>query len=148
MRAVVITKHGGPGVLKVQEQPTPPLSTGEIRIDVAAAGVNFADVMARIGLYPDAPKTPCVRGLQVAGTVIKVGDGVGAISQASGWWPSTKSCVRGFASEVVVPLERVALPEQVQLREGSPIPVDYSTASGGTCSDYGRTAPQSRSSAS
>ncbi len=56
MRAVVITKHGGPGVLKVQEQPTPPLSAGEIRIDVAAAGVNFADVMARIGLYPDAPR--------------------------------------------------------------------------------------------
>ena len=62
VRAVVITKHGGPGVLQVQERPDPVLGPGEVRIDVAAAGVNFADVMARLGLYADAPKTPCVVG--------------------------------------------------------------------------------------
>ena len=76
MRAVVITKHGGPEVLQVQERPDPPLGAGEVRIDVAAAGINFADVMARVGLYPDAPKTPCVVGYEVAGTILELGEGV------------------------------------------------------------------------
>ena len=76
MRTVVITKHGGPGVLEVQERPDPPIGAGQVRIDVAAAGINFADVMARMGLYPDAPKPPCVVGYEVAGTVTEVGEGV------------------------------------------------------------------------
>ncbi len=76
MQAVVITKHGGPGVLQVQEQPDPALGPGQVRIDVAAAGINFADVMARMGLYPDAPKTPCVVGYEVAGTILELGEGV------------------------------------------------------------------------
>jgi NADPH:quinone reductase-like Zn-dependent oxidoreductase len=54
----VITKHGPPGVLEVHERPDPQLGPGEVRIDVAASGVNFADVLARVGLYADAPKPP------------------------------------------------------------------------------------------
>ena len=80
MRAVVITKHGGPEVLQVQERPDPPLGPGQVRIDVAARGINFADVMARMGLYPDAPKTPCVVGYEVAGTVLELGEGVDGLS--------------------------------------------------------------------
>ena len=80
MRAVVITKHGGPGVLQVQERPDPSLGPGEVRIDVAAAGINFADVMARLGLYPDAPKPPCVVGYEVAGTILELGEGVERLS--------------------------------------------------------------------
>ena len=77
MRAVVITKHGDPSVLKMQERPDPPPpAAGQVRIAVAAAGVNFADHLARVGLYPDAPKLPCVVGYEVAGTVEAVGDGV------------------------------------------------------------------------
>ena len=76
MRAVVITKHGGPGVLEVQERPDPELGPGEVRIAVAAAGVNFADVMARMGLYPEAPKPACVIGYEVAGTILELGEGV------------------------------------------------------------------------
>jgi NADPH:quinone reductase-like Zn-dependent oxidoreductase len=77
MRAVVITKHGPPEVLQVQERPAPdrPLG-GQVAIDVAAAGINFADTMARVGLYPDAPKPPTVVGYEVAGTVRAVGPGV------------------------------------------------------------------------
>ena len=81
MRAIVITKHGGPGVLQVQEQPDPSSAPGEVRIDVAAAGINFADVMARMGLYPDAPKTPCVVGYEVAGTILELGAGVDGLSR-------------------------------------------------------------------
>ena len=80
MRAVVITKHGGPGVLQVQERPDPELGPGQVRIDVAAAGINFADIMARLGFYPDAPDTPCVVGYEVAGTILELGEGVGDLN--------------------------------------------------------------------
>ena len=77
MRAVVITKHGDLSVLKVQERPDPPPpGPGQVRIAVRAAGVNFADHLARVGLYPEAPKLPGVVGYEVAGTIEAVGDGV------------------------------------------------------------------------
>ena len=55
MRALVITRHGGPEVLAVQEVPTPEPKAGEVRVRVRFAGLNFSDVMARQGMYPDAP---------------------------------------------------------------------------------------------
>lgn len=77
MRAVVITKHGDPSVLQVRQRPDPPPpGPGQLRVAVRAAGVNFADHLARVGLYPDAPKLPAVVGYEVAGTVEAVGDGV------------------------------------------------------------------------
>ena len=61
----------------MQERPDPPPpAAGQVRIGVRAAGVNFADHLARVGLYPDAPKLPAVVGYEVAGTVDAVGDGV------------------------------------------------------------------------
>ncbi|HEU0302436.1 MAG TPA: hypothetical protein VFR37_23455, partial [Longimicrobium sp.] len=69
MRQVWITRRGGPEVLQVREAPDPRPAEGEIRIRVAAAGINFADVLARMGLYPDAPPLPTVVGYEVAGTV-------------------------------------------------------------------------------
>src|SRR6185503_12134607 len=76
MKAVVLTGHGGPEVLKVEERPDPEVGAGQVRIAVKAAGINFADTMARTGLYPDAPKPPCVLGYEVAGEVESVGEGV------------------------------------------------------------------------
>src|ERR671924_1366260 len=76
MRAVVITRRGPPEVLEVQERPDPPVGAGEVRIAVKAAGANFADTLARIGLYPDAPSLPTVLGYEVAGVVESVGPGV------------------------------------------------------------------------
>jgi NADPH:quinone reductase-like Zn-dependent oxidoreductase len=75
MRAVVIPRHGPPEVLEVREMPDPPVGAGEIRISVKASGINFADTLARIGLYPDSPKPPCVVGYEVAGEVESVGEG-------------------------------------------------------------------------
>src|SRR5947207_14378857 len=77
MRAVVITRHGPPEVLQVQERPDPAVGPREVRIVVKAAGINFADTVARVGLYPDAPRVPCVVGYEVAGEIESVGDGVG-----------------------------------------------------------------------
>ena len=131
MRAVVITKHGGPDVLRVQERPEPALAPGEVRIAVAAAGVNFADVMARIGVYPDAPKPPCVIGYEVAGTILELGEGVSnpthPLSVGQRVLAGTK--FGGYASQVVVAAgDVVALPDELTFEQGAAIPVNYATA--------------------
>ena len=127
MRAVVITKHGGPEALQVQERPDPQLGSGEVRIEVAACGINFADVMARIGVYPDAPKPPCVVGYEVAGTVVELGEGVEGLEHGQRVLAST--VFGGYASVVSVS-ERdcVVLPERLSFEQGAAIPVNYATA--------------------
>src|ERR1700674_5712687 len=105
MRAVVITKHGGPEVLQVQEQPDPSPGPADVRIGVAAAGVNFADVMARVGLYPDAPKPPCVVGYEVAGTILELGDAVEGFSHGQRVMAGTK--IGGYAAPGAVPANHV-----------------------------------------
>ncbi len=142
MRAVVITKHGGPEVLQVQERPDPEIGAGEVRIAVAAAGINFADVMARMGLYPDAPKTPCVVGYEVAGTVLELGEGVEHLSHGQRVLAGTK--FGGYASQVVVPSDDVIpLPEGLSFEQGAAIPVNYATAWAGLIG-YGNMQPGER----
>src|ERR1700681_3819923 len=80
MRQIWITKAGPPEVLQVREAPDPEPHEGEVRIRVSAAGINFADLMARVGLYPDAPKLPCVVGYEVSGVVDQVGPGVTGVA--------------------------------------------------------------------
>ena len=135
MRSVVITKHGGPGVLEVQERPDPQPGPGEVRIEVAAVGVNFADVMARMGLYPDAPKTPCVVGYEVAGKIAELGPDVHGFDLGARVLASTK--FGGYSSEVVVPISDIAaLPDSLSLEQGAAVPVNYGTAWAGLI-DYG-----------
>lgn len=142
MRAIVISKHGGPNVLKVQERPDPSLGAGEVRVEVAAAGINFADVMARMGLYPDAPKTPCVVGYEVAGTILELGDGVQAFAPGQRVFASTQ--FGGYASQVVVPAsDVVALPDELSFEQGAAIPVNYGTAWAGLIG-YGDLQPGDR----
>lgn len=127
MRAVVIRRHGGPEVLEVQERPEPVLGTGGVRIEVGAAGVNFADTLARIGLYRDAPAPPCVVGYEVAGTVAEVGPGVEGLTP--GMRVMTGTQFGGYAEQVVVPASDVApLPGTLSFEEGAAIPVNYATA--------------------
>ena len=76
MRALTITRYGDPDVLKVLEAPDLTPSAGEVRIKVMRAGLNFAEISARVGLYPDAPKPPFVAGYEVAGTIDALGPGV------------------------------------------------------------------------
>ena len=76
MRALVITEHGPPEVLRVQERPDPQPGPGQVRVRVRAAGINFADLLARVGLYAEAPKPPSVVGYEIAGEVDAVGEGV------------------------------------------------------------------------
>jgi NADPH:quinone reductase-like Zn-dependent oxidoreductase len=142
MRVVEITKHGGPEALQVRERPDPPLGKGEVRIDVAAAGINFADVMARIGIYPDAPKPPCVVGYEVAGTILELGEGVERVAHGQRVVAGTK--FGGYASQVSVPAnDVVALPDQLTFEQGAAIPVNYATAWAGLIG-YGNLQPGER----
>jgi len=78
VRQVCVTRYGPPGVLAVREQPDPEPAVGQVRIAVRFAGVNFSDLLARVGLYRDAPRPPCVLGYEVSGVVDAVGGGVDA----------------------------------------------------------------------
>ena len=73
MRALVLPKFGPPEVFRIEQRDDPRCGPRDVRVRVHAAGVNFADIQARIGFYPDAPKTPCVLGYEVAGVIDEVG---------------------------------------------------------------------------
>jgi NADPH:quinone reductase-like Zn-dependent oxidoreductase len=127
MRAVVITGHGGPEVLQVQERPDPPVGPGEVRIDVKAAGINFADTMARVGLYPEAPKPPCVVGYEVAGDVESVGASVESVKVGDKVMAGTR--FGGQASMVTVPEDQaIPLPDGWSYEQGAAFPVNYTTS--------------------
>ena len=142
MRAVVITGHGGHDKLRVEERPDPQLGSGQVRIEVKAAGVNFADVMARQGLYADAPKPPCVVGYEVAGTVVELGDGADGVAVGDRVIAGTQ--FGGYAEQVVVdPKQIIPLPEALSFEQGAAVPVNYATAWAGLMS-YGNLQPGER----
>ena len=127
MKAVVLTGHGGPEVLQVQERPDPPVGPGEVRIEVRAAGLNFADTAARVGLYPDAPKPPCVLGYEAAGVVESVGAGVDSPKTGDRVVAGTR--FGGHSSMVTVPAEQaLPLADDLSFEQGAAIPVNYVTA--------------------
>ena len=127
MKALVQTGNGGPEVLQVQERPDPPVGAGEVRIAVKAAGINFADTMARVGLYPDAPKPPCVMGYEVAGEVESLGEGVSDFALGDRVMAGTR--FGGQAELVTVPADQVLpLPERLSFEQGAAFPVNYGTA--------------------
>jgi NADPH:quinone reductase-like Zn-dependent oxidoreductase len=131
MRALVITRHGGPEVLKVEDRPDlPPPGPGEVRVSVRAAGVNFADVLARMGLYEDAPDPPCVVGYEFAGDVESVGEGVTDYSPGQRVLGGCR--FGGYAEQVVTrETELLPLPDDWSYEEGAALCVHYVTAYAG-----------------
>ena len=132
MRAVVVRRYGHPEVLETQQAPDPQPKPGEVLIRVKAVGVNFADLLQRMGLYPGAPKPPFVPGLELAGVVervvegtkerederLKPGDAVTAITHFN-----------AYAEWAVAPAEEVyRLPAGMTFEDGAAIPVNYLTA--------------------
>ncbi|TMA14288.1 MAG: zinc-binding dehydrogenase, partial [Deltaproteobacteria bacterium] len=122
MRQVVITRRGGPEVLEVREAPDLKPAPGQVRIRVRAAGVNFADVMARVGMYPDAPPLPGVLGYEVSGEIDlpidRAGEKVIALTRFGG--QSEMVCVPAGA---VIPM-----PSGLSFAEAASIPVVWLTA--------------------
>jgi NADPH:quinone reductase-like Zn-dependent oxidoreductase len=127
MKAVVLTRTGGPGVFEVLERPAPAVGAGEVRIAVRAAGLNFADTMARVGLYPAAPKPPCVLGYEVAGEVETIGEGVSGLTVGQRVMAGTQF---GGQAELAVARARdvMPMPEHVSFEEGAAFCVNYGTA--------------------
>jgi NADPH:quinone reductase-like Zn-dependent oxidoreductase len=133
VRAAVLPRKGGPEVFEIQERPEPSAAPGRVRIRVRAAGINFADLMARQGLYPDAPDLPAVLGYEVAGDVEDVGEGVEGVQPGD---RVMAACRFGGYSEVVSVREGelLALPEDWSYEEGAATPIVYSTAYAGLVS--------------
>jgi NADPH:quinone reductase-like Zn-dependent oxidoreductase len=127
MKQLVIPRYGPPEVLTVREAPDPPVTPGAVRIRVKAAGINFSDLLARQGLYPDAPKPPCVVGYEVAGIVDAAGHGAAAPRVGERVMATTK--FGGQSGLVVVPATlALPLPPGWSLEQGAAFPVVYLTA--------------------
>jgi len=133
MRALVVRRYGPPNVFELQHLPDPQPKPGEVLIRIKAIGVNFADLMQRMGIYPGTPKPPFVPGLEIAGVVekiatggkpgeegepLRVGDAVTAFPDFG-----------AYAEWAAVPATQVhRLPAGMRFEEGAAIPVNYLTA--------------------
>jgi NADPH:quinone reductase-like Zn-dependent oxidoreductase len=127
VRQVVIARHGAADALELREAAEPTPAAGEVRIRVRAAGVNFADLLARIGLYPDAPAPPMVPGYEVAGVVDAVGPDITSVHPGERVLALTK--FGGYADAVVVPAAHVyRFPGTLSDAEAAAVPVAYLTA--------------------
>ena len=127
MRQAVIPRFGGPEVFEIREAPDPTPAAGEVRIRVRAAGINFADILARLGLYPDAPKPPMVVGYEVAGLVDGMGSGITGLSEGDRLVALTR--FGGYSDTVVVPAAQAfPVPDDLSDSEAAAVPVTYLTA--------------------
>ena len=127
MRQVVTTTTGDVDVLKVQEKPDPRPGRGEVLIRVKAAGLNFADILSRQGLYPDSPPKPCVMGYEVSGVIEGAGDGV-----ENEWMGKAVVAMTRFGGQsdlvVVNATQLFEKPQNLSFEEAAAIPVNYLTA--------------------
>jgi len=126
MRAVQVTERGDPAVLEPTERPAPEPDGDEVLIDVAAAGVNFADVEKRRGAYPDAPRPPYVPGIEVAGGIAAAGadadrapgERVAAVVDAGGYAEAATA-----SADALLPV-----PDGLTTVEAAAFPVQFLTA--------------------
>ena len=127
MRQAVIPRYGSPDVFDIREAPDPLPGDGELRIRVRAAGINFADVLARLGLYPDAPKPPMVVGYEIAGHVDAIGAGVTGFAEGDRVVALTR--FGGYSDVAVVPIgQAFHFPSDLSDAEAAAVPVTYLTA--------------------
>ena len=126
MRAVVCDGAGDESVLRIAEVAPPELESGDLRIRVAAAAVNRADLLQRQGLYPPPPGASPILGLECSGEVIEIGAGV------EGWAPGDRAMALlsggGYAEEVAVPAGcALRVPERLGWEEAAAVPEVFLT---------------------
>lgn len=127
MKTVEITRLGGPEVLSVVERPDPSPGPGQVRVRVRAAGVNFADILMRMGLYPGAPKAPFTPGYEAAGVVDAVGSGV--VAWREGDRVVVPTNYGGYASALVANATDIfRVPDGKSLEAAAALTVNYLTA--------------------
>jgi NADPH:quinone reductase-like Zn-dependent oxidoreductase len=124
---VVITALGGPEVLKWVEEYLPTPRAGEVRVRILAAGVAFADVLMRRGLYPGTPKFPFAPGYDIVGEVDALGDGVSHFK--IGQRVAALTMIGGYSGYTVVPASRlVPVPNGLDPAEAVSLVLNYVTA--------------------
>jgi NADPH:quinone reductase-like Zn-dependent oxidoreductase len=127
MKQVFIVGYGGAEKLQLRASEDPKPVGDQVRIRVRASGINFADILARQGLYPDAPKAPCVVGYEVSGTVDAVGPG--ADQSWVGREVLALTRFGGYSDVVIVPQRQVfEKPVSLSDEQAAAIPVNYLTA--------------------
>ncbi len=127
VQQVIITRHGGPEVLHVRETAEPQLKSGDVLIDVQFSGINFADLLMRMGLYPSAPKPPFTPGYEVSGVITKVGSTEN--DELLGKSVAALTKFGGYSSKVVVKKDRlIALPDGIDMAQAAAMPVVYLTS--------------------
>jgi len=127
VRQIWLTRHGPPEVLELREAPDPKPGPGHVRVRIQAAGINFSDILMRMGLYPGSRRPPTTIGYEVAGTVDAVGPGLdpGWVGRAVGAVPRSG----GYADVVCVPAAQVwERPAGMPAAEGAAFLVTYLTA--------------------
>ena len=127
MRAVVLNEHGGPEVLTIREVPDPMPAPGEVLVDVVGTSCNRADLLQRMGLYPGPPMDHEIPGLEFAGYVVALGEGV--TRWAVGDAVMTITAGGGYAERAVVHEDQaVRVPDGVSLDEAGGLPEVFITA--------------------
>src|SRR5262245_53725073 len=126
MKAIVFEKTGGPEVMALAEVPRPELRAGMVRISTHAIGVHFAEPRFRQGTYAVKPKLPDTPGLEAAGVIDAVGDGVTGLEPGT---RLTAFTARGYAEYCLAPTDMVIpLPESVSFVDGAAFPIQVLTA--------------------
>jgi NADPH:quinone reductase-like Zn-dependent oxidoreductase len=126
-RAWFVDRYGGPEELVLRDRPDPSPGPGEVLVRAAAIGVNFADLFARAGSYPNTPKPPFVPGMEVSGIVEAVGAGVSSV--APGAAVVAVPIFGGYAERVACRESNVfRLPDGADLVEAAAMPVAFLTA--------------------
>jgi len=126
MRAIVVTKYGDPEVLQLQDVPIPGPEANQVRVKVVSAGINYADIMQRKGLYIGGPKPPFIAGFEFAGIVDKTG---AEVRQWRGGEAVMGFCASGYSEYVLADAARVMpKPSQLDFHQAAAIPCQYLTA--------------------
>lgn len=132
MHAMVVRRYGPPEVMEWREVANPSPAAGQALIRVAAVGINFADLLARLGVYSNTPKPPFIPGLELAGQVEQVTPGEHAGGTAPlkpGDRVTALTKFHAYAERVAVNTEQVfRIPDAMSFEEAAAIPVNYLTA--------------------
>ncbi len=127
MKAVLCKSWGDPSTLTIEDVPSPPITGGEVRIGVHASGINFADILMVAGQYQFRPPFPFSPGLEVAGEVLEIGDGVDNVKIGDRVMAICN--YGGYAEEVIVPAPMVVpLPDSMSFIDAAAFPLAYGTS--------------------
>mgnify|MGYP006079715009 FL=1 len=127
MKSVIVAKYGSPENLEIQELPTPTPGPGEVCIRVSKAGINFADILSRMGLYPGAPKPPFTPGMEVSGIISEIGPDVEKYEVGDRVVGSGSN--GGYSTHIISKIEGVfKIPDNISFEVAAAFPAVYLTS--------------------